>query len=451
LRAIQIGAAAAQNPGAGASRHTISPRGYAMDSGNIVARVKAILTTPKTEWPVVATEPATVNGLYAGYIAIVSALPAIAGFLKGSLIGTTVFGITVRTPVAMGLVGMALSYALGLVLVYVMALIINALAPTFGGQKDMVQALKTVAYSWTASWVAGIAVIVPWLGMLIAIAGAVYGIYLLYLGLPHTMKCPPEKAAGYTALSIVIAIVLSWIIGIIVAGVIGTAVLGGAATTGGMHLSSSDDSSVTVDSDSALGKLAAMGQRAEQASKEMDAAQKSGDTNAQSAAMGKMIGAMAGSDGPVEALGPDQIKTFLPDSLGGLKRTSISAQRNGAMGMQVSDATAEYSNGNDQHITLEVTDTGGAKGLMAMAAAMVPEEEKETDHGYEKTYTADGRLVHEEWNTQSKSGEYSVVMGKRFTVKANGNAGSIDQLKQAVASIDLAKLESMKNTGVKSD
>jgi len=421
-----------------------------MDSGKIIERVKGILTTPKTEWPVAAAEPATVNGLYAGYIAIVVALPTIAGFIKSSLIGTSMFGITVRTPIGMGIVGMLLHYALTLALVYVMALIVNALAPTFGGQKDMVQALKTVAYAWTASWIAGIAVIVPWLGWLIAIAGAVYAIYLLYLGLPYTMKCPPEKAGGYTAVSIIIAIVLSWIVALIVGGVIGTATMTGAAM-GSMHVTGSNGDSVTVDGDSALGKFAAMGQRAEQASKELDAAQKSGDSAAQSAAMGKMVGAVSGSNGPVEALAPDQIKSFLPESLGNLKRTSSSAQRNNAMGMQISEATAEYAGGNDQRITLEITDTGGAKGFMAMAAAMAPEEEKETDHGYEKTYTADGNMVHEAWDSQSKSGEYSVVLGKRFTVKANGNVDSIDQLKQAVTSVDMSKLESLKDAGVKSD
>jgi hypothetical protein len=423
-----------------------------MDFGKIIERVKAILTTPKTEWPVVATEPATTSSLYAGYIAIVAAFPIIAGFLKGSLIGTSFLGITVRTPIGMGIVGMVLHYVLTLGLAYVMALIINALAPTFGGQKDMVQALKTVAYSWTASWIAGIAVIVPWLGMLVAIAGAVYAIYLLYLGLPHTMKCPVEKAGGYTAVSVIIAFVLSWIIALIVGGVIGTAMMGGAAMSG-MHITGSngDNGSVTVDSNSALGKLAAMGQRAEQASKDMDAAQKSGDSAAQSAAMGKMLGAVSGTNGSVEALAPDQIKTFLPDSLGGLKRTSISAQRNSAMGMQVSDASAEYSNDSNQHITLEVTDTGGAKGFVAMAAAMAPEEDKETDHGYDKTHTVDGNMVHEAWDTQSKSGEYSVVLGQRFTVKATGNADSIDQLKQAVSSVDVSKLESLKDAGVKSN
>ncbi|HTH66900.1 MAG TPA: Yip1 family protein [Rhodanobacter sp.] len=415
-----------------------------MDFGKIIDRIKNILTTPKTEWPVIAAEPATVNGLYTGYIAILAALPAIASFIKGSLIGHSLFGVTVRSPVGMGIVGMILQYLLALVLVYVMALIINALAPTFGGKKDMVQALKTITYAWTASWIAGIAVILPWIGVLILIVGLVYAIYLFYLGLPSTMKCPADKAGGYTAVSIVITVVLGWIFALIVGSVVGTAAISGA------HISNSSGD-VTLDSNSALGKLAAMGQRAEQAGKEMEAAQKSGDAAAQHDAMGKMMGAVSGTSGTVEALAPDRIKAFLPDSLGDLKRTSMSAERNNAMGMQISQASADYRGDNNQHISLEVSDTGGAKGFMAMAAAMAPEEEKQTEHGYEKTYTADGNMVHETWDDQSKSGEYSVVVGKRFTVKATGNTDSIDQLKQAVASIDLGKLESLKDAGVKPD
>lgn len=421
-----------------------------MDFGKTIDRVKGILTTPNTEWPTAAAEPATIGGLYTGYIAIVAALPIIAGFIKGSLLGSSMFGVTVRTPIGLGITAMLLHYVLTLALAYVMALVINGLAPTFGGQKDMVQALKTVAYASTASWVASIAVIVPWLGWLIALAGAVYAIYLLYVGLPHTMKCPADRAGGYTAVSIVIAIALSWIIGLIMAGIIGTAMIGSGAMSG-LHMSGNNNGNVTLDSDSALGKLAAIGERADEAGKQLEAAQKSGDGAAQSAAAGKMIGAISGSKGPVEALAPDQIKAFLPQSLDGLKRTSISAQRNGAMGMQISEASAEYSADGGQHITLEVTDTGGARGFVAMAAAMAPEEEKETDHGYEKTYSAGGNMVHEEWDSQSKSGEYSVVVGKRFTVKANGNVDHIDQLKQAVASVDLGKLESLKDAGVKSD
>ena len=151
-----------------------------MDFAKTTERVKAILTNPRAEWPVIAAEPASIGSLYTGYIAILAALPAIAGFIKGSLIGYSMLGITARQPIAAGIGTMLLTYLLALAVVYVMALIINALAPSFGGRQDSVQALKTIAYAWTAAWVAGIAVIVPWLGTLIALAGAIYAIYLLY-------------------------------------------------------------------------------------------------------------------------------------------------------------------------------------------------------------------------------------------------------------------------------
>lgn len=416
-----------------------------MDFNKIIERVKAILLTPKTEWPVIAGESTTVADLYKNYIAIVAALPALAGFIKGSFIGYGAFGVTYRTSIGAGLTGAIVGYALSLALAYVMMLIIDALAPTFSAQKNQVQALKTVAYSWTASWIAGIGVIVPWLGWLIGIAGGIYAIYLLYLGLPNTMKCPPEKAPGYTALSIVIAVVLSWICGLVLAGIIGTgAIMGGGLN--GLHGAGTD--SVTIDKDSALGKAEAWGKKMEAASKQMEAAQKSGDTDAQSKAMGAMMGAALGGGDKVEALAPDVLKPFVPETLAGLKRTDISVERNGAMGMQVSTANATYSDDSGHTLRLEVTDTGSAKGLMGLAGWAAVQNDRETDHGYEKTYKQDGRLVHEQWDSNSKDGEYGIVLGDRFAVKVSGNADSMDQLKAAVAGLNLAGLEALKNQGV---
>ncbi len=417
-----------------------------MDFNKLIARVKAILTTPKTEWPVIAAEPATVADLYKNYIVWLAAVPAVCQFIKGSFIGYGMFGVHYRTPIGAGITGLIVGYALSLALIYVVALIVDALAPSFSGQKNQVQALKTVAYAWTASWVAGIAALIPWLGFLIILAALVYGIYLLYLGLPSTMKCPPDKAGGYTAVTIVIAIVLSWIIGIVVAGIVGTGALMSGASSGLSGLGGSD---VTVDKDSALGKLEAWSKHVEAASKDMEAAQKSGNSDAQGAALGKMIGAAVGGGDQVEALAPDMLKPFVPETLAGMKRTDFSAEKNGGMGMQASEAHATYSNGGDKTIRLEVTDTGSVKGLVALAGWAQVQNSKETDHGYEKTYKEGGRLVHEQWDAQTKYGEYGVIIGDRFAVKVSGNADSMDQLKAAVGTINIAGLEAMKNVGVK--
>ena len=77
------------------------------------------------------------------------------------------------------------------------------------------------AYSSTAGWVAGIFSLIPGLRML-GILG-LYSIYLLYLGLPILMKAPAERAAAYTALVVVAAIVLFMVVGMVAAGVAGAA------------------------------------------------------------------------------------------------------------------------------------------------------------------------------------------------------------------------------------
>jgi hypothetical protein len=121
-----------------------------------------------------------------------------------------------RTPITTGLGNAAVRYILGLIAVYVLALIIDALAPTFSGRKDQVQALKVAAYSYTAAWLAGILMIIP---ALFPISGllSLYSLYLLYTGLPAVMHAPREKALGYTIVVIIAAIVLS----IIIAGIAG--------------------------------------------------------------------------------------------------------------------------------------------------------------------------------------------------------------------------------------
>ena len=119
------------------------------------------------------------------------------------------------------------------------------------------------------------------------------------------------------------------------------------------------------------------------------------------------------------------------------------------MGMQMAVANADYGDDSGRSLHLEVADTGSAKGIMAMASWATLQNESETDRGYEKTYKQGGRIVHEQWDHVDQHGEFSIVLGDRFTVKVSGNAASMDQLKAAVASLDLAGLEALKGHGVK--
>ncbi|MEO8090402.1 MAG: Yip1 family protein [Gemmatimonadales bacterium] len=181
---------------------------------NLVERVKRILLSPRTEWEVIDTEPTTPAQLYAGYIAPLAAIAPIA-----QLIGYSVFGINVpfvgtyRVPLGSAITSTIVTYVMALAMPYLLALIIDALAPSFNGQRSQIQALKVAAYSSTASWVAGIFALIPGLRWLMILG--VYSLFLLYLGLPVLMKSPKEKAIGYTVVVILAAIVLSILIGVI--------------------------------------------------------------------------------------------------------------------------------------------------------------------------------------------------------------------------------------------
>jgi hypothetical protein len=181
---------------------------------NLVERVKRILLSPRTEWEVIDTEPATPAQLYTGYIV---PLAAIAPFAQ--LIGYSVFGISVpfvgtyRVPFGSAITSAIVTYVMALAMPYLLALIIDALAPTFNGQRSQIQALKVAAYSSTAAWVAGIFALIPGLRFLTILG--VYSLFLLYLGLPVLMKSPKEKAMGYTVVVILAAIVLTILIGVV--------------------------------------------------------------------------------------------------------------------------------------------------------------------------------------------------------------------------------------------
>lgn len=249
---------------------------------NIIERVKEILLTPKSAWPVIATEDANTAGLYTQYIMILAAIQAVAGFIGLSLFGASAFGVSVRVPMMTGLVQMVLGYALTLAMVYVVALIADALAAPFGGEKNPLNALKLVAYSSTAAMVGGIFAVIPVLGVLTLLA-ALYSLYLLYLGVPTLMKVPQEKALPYTAVLVVCAIVVGAIAGTILGAVRGGPTLTTSIAPAQISIET-PRGAVSID----LAKAEAWGKRMEATGKKLEKAQQAGDQVAMDQAVKEM-------------------------------------------------------------------------------------------------------------------------------------------------------------------
>ncbi|HMA30566.1 MAG TPA: YIP1 family protein [Casimicrobiaceae bacterium] len=177
---------------------------------SFVDRVKAIVLDPRSEWPKIAVEPATVQSLYTGWIMILAAIGPVALLLSTH---------SLQWAVA--------EYVLSLIVTFVLALIVDSLAPSFGGTKDFVASLKLTAYSYTAAWLAGIFNLLGVLGGLLGLLAAIYAFYTFFLGAPLLKKASPEKAIPFTLVVVLCGIVLGILAGYVFSGMMMTPRVGG--------------------------------------------------------------------------------------------------------------------------------------------------------------------------------------------------------------------------------
>jgi hypothetical protein len=203
-----------------------APGGMPGAPASIVDRVKNIIVSPNTEWQRIDGEPATVAGLFTGYAMILAAIGPVA-----AIIGQALIGIPLSFVIASALIG----YIISLGVVFIVSLIIDALATTFGGTKNQVQATKIAVYSATPVWLVGILNIVPQLFALtglLALLALGYGIYIMYLGLPRLMRVTADKAVGYVVVVVAAWILVYLILMMVVAGIVLSAFGFGLMTAG---------------------------------------------------------------------------------------------------------------------------------------------------------------------------------------------------------------------------
>ena len=470
---------AAAAASAGASRAWAAA---AASAPGVLSRMKNIVLTPKTEWPRIAPEPTTIAQLYSGYVMPLAVLVALLSFVRMSVLGVSSLGSSFRVPMASGLMYAVVALVSGLLGVFLVGLIINALAPTFSGQRDQRQALKVAAYSLTPAFLSSLLALSPVLATLLQLLAGLYGIYVLYLGLPELMQSPKEKAFGYTA-SVVIC---TFLLGIVLMVLSTVAHIGGArsgfmgatpAASAAQQAAERDQGAAAVGNaignmlgtdaqgkaglSAALSNLTKAGEQnqarssnAGTASQSAAQAQAAADTpqNAQSslAATGGLLTALGGALGGPNRVATVDFKTLtamLPPSLAGMKRTAAQGQSQGAIGVKTSSAQADYqgNDGSAEHI--EIADVSGVSGLIDLAGGLVQNTTSESDDGYERDVVIGGRPVHEKYDAKNRKGDLSVMLAKRFSVDISGNGVDMRTLEQSLGQIDLSRLESMKDAG----
>jgi len=375
-----------------------------LDGQSFFERVKSILLRPQSTWDAIAAEPDDdVVRLYKSYAVPLAALSAL--WLAIGLLffrwGGGAFAQTLK-PVQAIISGL-FQFVVILISIAIMGVVINALAPRFGGTANSARAHKVAVYASTAALLAGVFSLHPMLSILGLLS--FYSLGLLFIGLPRLMPTPDEKRVPYFATVLGVSVVASLVVFMILGAVRAAAVAMAAALTFGEQPAEAPPTEMAV-----LGSSIDLRDLEKQAREYV-------------------------RTGP--ALDPARLQEQLPQTLPGgfrLTRSSNSA----ALG--VAQAEAEYVN-DEARIVVTIVHMGATGAVAAVADAADMRANHRDADGFARTESIDGRIYSEQVSTSAGSATYAVV-GRGIALTAVGTGGvTTDQVRAAVETISIQRLE----------
>lgn len=175
---------------------------------SITENVKGIFLNPKKEWHIIKNESISISDIITRYAMPLALLPVIAAIIRLSAGGLSLYA-AVRWGV--------LSYALNIGGIFLIAYMLDSLAPSFGSTKNMNASIKTVVFSLTPYWLGGIFAGI-YIVSIISLLSGVYSLFLFYLGVRIIKEPPREKFFGYYLVALLLAIAVFIVINAIARG-----------------------------------------------------------------------------------------------------------------------------------------------------------------------------------------------------------------------------------------
>ncbi len=138
----------------------------------------------------------------------------------------------------------------------------------------------------------------------------------------------------------------------------------------------------------------------------------------------------------------EELKSWLPDEVNGMKRISYKAGQAGMMG--IASIEAAYANEDkSKKFTITIIDGAGQVGAAATAGmrmVMSQDFEEESETGSRRTVTKNGVKAIEEYRSGNNNSTIQLMEGNRFYLEAKGNNMDLDETWDAIDEIDLDKL-----------
>jgi len=344
----------------------------------LFARVPGVLFKPSETFDRIADETDSVPAIFTGYVAPLAAIGPVCRIIGASVVGIGPWGAGVPVPWVWSILAAVVEYVLNLGVVFLLGFVIHSLAARFEARRDVLGAFRLAAYGLTPVYLAGLFNLVPAVGFLVWLG--LYGIYLLYAGLPWLMKAPANRTLLYTAAVAVCGLLMMGIIG---------AVAGRLTTLGTVHAR-------------AVGGAPA------------------GLPTAHAVA--------SSSVAPVNVADARALLALMPPLFNGAARADATT----SSGDGVSVAEATYSVGGGS-IHLTITDATAAGKLAAANAS--------AGAGDETVATQGNRTIRQAYDAAEKTGHYIVVLNGRVSAEADGSRVDPALLQSLVSQISLEKVD----------
>ncbi|HEY3876506.1 MAG TPA: Yip1 family protein [Candidatus Kapabacteria bacterium] len=132
---------------------------------------------------------------------------------------STVASLFVPFSAVHAVTSVVVQFALAIASLYFVPQILAAIAPSFGGQNDALNALKLYVFAMTPAWIGQTVGVIPLLGWLAALAGGIYAIYLFWQHISDALSVPADKKIGYVIVSVLVLVVVFFVIGAIGEGI----------------------------------------------------------------------------------------------------------------------------------------------------------------------------------------------------------------------------------------
>lgn len=361
----------------------------------LFARVRGILLRPQGEWERIAgEEPSPLLGSYVAPLALIGAVISFAA-------GVLYSGFDINAGLAWRGIAAALYVVFAVLGAIVAAWLINFLARRFGAEGDGGRARQLAAYSATPVLLAAIGALAPPIALIVTIAGSVYALILLAMGVGRLMPLPDSEnnVPRFTLTFAMLAIGVAGLASVFVGPLINT---GREAVVGAVE---------------AVTPARAAPEIARRSAAEI------------------AIHRLAEAYGSPVLADPERLSEQMPDSLpGSFQRQSVAtAQRGG-----ISRADAVYSDGTAR-LSVSVIQFGLHVEPAAFASILEIKADGALEGGYARSQSIDGRLFAE--NVTGSHVRY-VVIGRGVVMIAEGPV-TVDRARAAVETIDLQRLEAM--------